>query len=382
MARNSKSDWHAPIYLSGVMYRGPVGKKFFLSQEGQNLEKETLLGARAGAGKLQNLEFVTAAEYFQHRLNASSNMMYFAGTFELGLADAHVVPEGRLGYGIGSAGKPLVAATKDNLAFRTAPGVISIDIDAKSADEVAAIHPEGGSVIFETPQQVLDALFDVLPEAKGHPVLVMPSSSSLIERKSDGKVMKGPGGWRILLLTRDASQTPRILNTVHTRCWAHGINNFAFIDKGGSFQKRSMADLALARPTQPDYPTSTLGEGLRKVPDTHLIKYEDAPLFDPDVVDVSIEDRWGASENLKKVRGILKPEEVRQKAVVVERAVGRLVENGVPKPDAQRAVSMKLDRSILLGADEVHFAGGDTVSVADLLSSAGESYDSKVCLDP
>src|SRR5690606_7673314 len=113
----------------------------------------------------------------------------------------------------------IVSLTKDHLAFRGGPGVLSIDIDYKDPNDVAVIWP-GGPLLLKTANDVLAALYDVLPEARRSPVMVMPSSGSMIRCKSTGALVKGPGGWRVLIVVVDATHIPRLLQVIHPRCWA------------------------------------------------------------------------------------------------------------------------------------------------------------------
>ncbi len=373
---------HDPILVSAVVYREPVGKKLSLSADCVGVEKETLLAARATEGRLENRTFATAAEVFQYRLSANPTKMFLSGTFDPAITEARVVPEDQLRIS-GQPGRgDVVAATKNYLSFRQRPGLISIDVDVKSAAEVEAIAPTEGVPAFQTAQEVVDALCRALPEAEGCPVLVMPSSSSMIKREEDGELLKGPGGWRILLPTLDASQTPRILKAIHTRCWARGVYCFAFVSRGGDTLLRSLADQALARPTQPDYPTATLGPGLRKTLDVHLILNEDSELFDPATAELSPGDARDAACNGAQAKAELKPDRLRVRVSRKSEIVTEMVGRGVVRSVAARAASMRLEGGILLAPDVVVFEGGEIVEVAKLLSPAGEGFDQRVCLDP
>ncbi|NKX44878.1 VapE domain-containing protein [Roseicyclus persicicus] len=371
-----------PIRVSAVKYRRPVGKKLELSENGGHVEKTPLLDMRNTAGELQNLSFGTAEDAFMHRLQAGPETMFLSGTFDPALENALVVPKGRVTSDDQSVDRITVAATKEYLAFRSGPGLISIDVDTKSVDEVKAIFPEGGAQVFSTAQEALDGLYEVLPEARGCPVQVMPSSGSMIVKEPGGELIKGPGGWRILLATADATQTPRILETIHARCWSRGRHIFAFVSRGGQFLARSLADQALKRPTQPDYPTASLGHGLKKVPDAHLVMDVDGALLDPSTVVLSIDERRAADENLARARDALEPERKRAEAAHTEAVKKDMVARGVPSQRAQKAAKMRVEGGVILAPDTVVFADGDAVTVGTLLSPAGSEYDGKQCLDP
>ncbi|MBS9717557.1 VapE domain-containing protein [Pseudohalocynthiibacter aestuariivivens] len=373
---------HPPIRVSAVTYSAPVGKKLSLAPDEETVIKEPLLEMRATTGRLRNHEFATVEEAFKCRLDAEPSTMFFTGTFDPEIKHADVVPEARRLINAQPDMEPMISVTGEFLSFRDGPGLISIDIDVKSREEVSAIYPDEEMPVFKTADVVLDALYDVLPEARDCPVLVMPSSSSKIERVSNGALVKGPGGWRVVLATSDASQTPRILQAIHIRCWARGFHRFAFISKGGQFLPRSLADQALARPTQPDYPTAVLGEGLQKTPGAHIIRHVDVELFDPASVEVSLEDQHAATANLNEARVALKPEQSKANTRRKAEYEKDLIDRGVPKPAAERAATVKVEKGLLLGSDYVVFDSGELASVSTLLSPEGEKYDLRVCLDP
>lgn len=372
----------SPIRVSAVKYRGPVGKKLELSENGERIIKTPLLDMRSTAGQMLNLTFENAGEAFAYRLLAGPEIMFLSGTFDPGLESALVVTKGRVGLADESNDRITVAATKDYLAFRPGTGLISIDVDTKSPDEVEAIFPAVGAQVFVTAQDVLEGLYEVLPEVRGCPALVLPSSSSMILRDADGALVKGPGGWRILLATSEGSQTPRILETIHTRCWARERHNYAFISRGGQFSPRSLADQALKRPTQPDYPTATLGPGLSKAPNTHLIVNVDGELLDPSVVELAVEDHRSASANLAQAREALEPDRKRMQSARVDEVKAEMVTRGVAQRVAHRAAEARVEGGVLLAPDAVMFAESEVVEVPALLSPAGKDYDERVCLDP
>lgn len=381
MPHKSQPEKHPPIHVSGVKYPNPVGKRIELSPDGESLEKFPQLSERANTGECLNLRFATAKEAFDYRLNAPPSVMFVCGTFEPDVKDADVVPNAQLVERVNGE-KKQVALTKAFLGYHPVPGLISIDIDVKRPDDVEGLFPEAGQPVFETAERALEAFYEILPEAIGSPVCVAPSASSMINRESDGVAMSGHGGLRILLATSDASQTPRILETIHMRCWAREKYNFAFVSKGACTLVRSLADQALARPTQPDYPTADLGSGLEKTAGQSLTKNLDANLFDPSTVDLSDEDRAAALENINKAKIALEPARILARKKAKTREVDRLVERGVDRLEAERAAELKLGKRVVTGSDRVIFADGQEVPVAEILSEQGKEYDGMQCLDP
>jgi predicted P-loop ATPase len=380
--RNDGAPTRGPIRVSAVTYRGSVGKRLDLSDDGEGVEKRQLMSARSTRGQLENLAFDTPLEAFEHRLSVGPETMFFSGTFDPNLSEARVVPRENLAEPDADDDMPRVAATKDFLEFREGPGLISIDVDDRSADQVPALHPCEVALRFETAEEVRDALLEVLPEARGCPVLVMPSSSSMIAREADGEVLKGPGGWRIVIPTSDAIQTPRILEAIQIRCWSQERHHYAFVSRGGDVLIRSLADQALARPTQPDYPRAMLGAGLAWIENSHHIANPDGDLFDPNSVTLTTDERHAAARNMDAARSALANECDRLKAERTEAYSAELVNQGVSHSAADRAAHLRFSQETLLSSDFVYFQGGETVAVATLLSQEGAAYDGRQCLDP
>ncbi|MCP4381454.1 MAG: hypothetical protein GY798_08575 [Hyphomicrobiales bacterium] len=373
---------HDVIRISGIRYEEPVGKRIDLAKDNARLEKSPLLEARSTLGEAIDEEFFSLKEFFEYRRKLDAHCMLFSGTFPQEDGQKFVVPKNVLDDPQNSEWRhQLHAATKDFLEHRDQPSILMIDIDRKEPESVAQIWPESPTV-FDTPEQVRDAIHEILPEAMGVPIIVLPSSSSMIARVSDGKLLTGPGGWRVYIPIADGREIPEVLKTIHARCWARNRYNFAFISKGGAFLHRSLADMALARPTQPDYPSADLGEGLERVS-----KYDcgfdlEGHFLDGGAVKLSEADRVAASDALAEVRALLKPEAVEIRNSRIKEEVKRAVERGVQQKQAEQTVRRKFEDEVLLSPEIIRFANGKEVSIEDLLLSRGQDFDRMICCDP
>ena len=381
------------IRLSGVEYDKPVGKRLERGIDGA-LTKVPLLDARASAGRAINKGFATPEEAFSYIQRCDARCMFFAGTYSTDVGDgeldtgvdARVIPANA----VEDAGKyfehddapSFLTATKKHLAFREGAGLLHIDIDVKDASEIDTLWPADEVSRLKTAAEAVDALLEILPEAADCPIMAYPSSSSMIVDLATDEIVRGPGGWRILLVVNDARLATQILNVIHLRCWAMEKYRFAFLSKAGSFLERSLADLALGRPTQPDYPQADLGPGLAKAPDTTVIRNVNGPYLVAPNVSVDVATQALARKNIAAARDALNP---RAEKVVVERKALEMkaaVKRGVTREAAKRAAERKFDAGVLLGSDVVRFAEGGEVGVAVLLSPEGEQYDERICFDP
>jgi len=375
---------YTSIRMSGVEYRSPVGKRITFVDG--KIEKTPMLGPRAGVGKTINRTFATVGEAFDFRAGSDAKTMFFVGTWTDKIRDGEAVlmPDKAVD-GYRSHFEPgdapvVVSATKEHLAFRSEPGFLPVDIDFKSADEVGALWPETPRR-FEAPEEVRKALLDILPEAADAPLMVTASSSSMIVDSKTGKLVRGAGGWRALIAIDDASAIPRILETMHQRCWARGIHRYAFISKGGHFLHRSIADQALARPTQPDYPCADLGEGLAKAEGATVRWNVNGPFLVASSVQIDKATEPIANGKIEAARQELKPA---TEKLVTERKrehAAQLVKKGVPKRVAEKAASQRFDAGVLSGSDVIVFTDGKEVGVAELLRE-GELFNGRICFDP
>ncbi|MGX0975619.1 hypothetical protein ACSSVY_001329 [Roseovarius sp. MBR-51] len=370
------------IRINGVKYHAPVGKRLVLNKDGNGLEKSTLMGPRSGPGEVINRCFATAEEAFKYRLSATSETMFVTGTFDPNCGATIVLPSARLiAATMGSEQWPVdsfVALTKDYLAFRKERGLISIDIDPCKADTAYPNKPS----ILETPDEVRAAVLALLPEAKAAPMLVLPSSSSLIENADTGQLLSGAGGWRVLLVTSDASLTPKVLETIHLRAWISMKGCYAYVSKSGAVLPRSLADQALGRPTQPDFPTADLGEGLRKVDGSHKMFCVDGPDFDPSSIAERPTRAAEARLKMDAARRKLRPEADATKGRAMADHAERLQRSGIPAELAERTAHARYKAKHLVGSDMIEFDDGKSVPVAELMGPRGADLDGKTCPDP
>jgi putative DNA primase/helicase len=380
-----QSSKQQPIHVSGVQYSSPVGKR--IAYVDGKVVKTSILEARATAGRAINKVFATAEEAFHFRATLDATCMLFTGTFGDTICDGDAIlvpdkaiPRYQAQFEAGDA-PDIVSATKKYLDFRPGGGLLPIDIDTKGREEVCALWPDEEPLRFKTPQEVRDAILDVLPEASEAPMMVAASSSSMIIDTKTKELIKGPGGWRVYVALDDASRIPDILEAVHQRCWARGVHRYAFISKGGAFLQRSIADQALARPTQPDYPQADLGKGLRKAKGATATWNVDGAFLVAASVKVDVATRSFAKAEIEAAKHELKPDAEKITTRRKREHVDVLVKKGVQKAAAERSAAKRFEAGILTGSDIVVFEDDTEISVAELLDR-GEKFDGKICLDP
>ena len=357
------------LIVSAVDYGQPVGKSFAIDDEGQLVKERPM---RPPVASAVHLQFDSFKAFEDWRMGQSANVMLVAGTFASAECDG--VPALYKREVDKTPGA--VAASKEYLAFREQPGVMILDHDVKDRAEVAGLYPEDLTHL-GSGEAFAEALDKVLPEARACAMLVGGSTSSNIN-DAEGKVRKGPGGLRGYLPVTDASDIPRVMNVAHKRSIIQGYG-WAFVDAGGGFQERSLVDLALARPTQPDYAAPDLNDGLEQ--DRGWASY-DGDWLDPAVVpDLTPEEEALYAAKVKEMRAALADDMKRQKAVAKRRKEKKLIDSGVEPKRAKKTADLLYDHGVVTGADVVIFDDGEAVAAATLITN-GADYDERICLDP
>ena len=198
------------------------------------------------------------------RKQLTSQYMLVSGTFE---ADGKVP----VVY-MGQEGPGEVSASKQYLGHREQSGILIGGMDFKDADEVAGLYLDGDQP-YKSLNAARAALLNVLPEAADCAVMMGWSTSSNLYKGK--KQVKGTGGIRIYIAVSDASEIPELLEIMHKRSWLKDAG-WAFADKAGRFQERSLFDQALKVVTQPDFAAPDLADGLTQ--DREWVVHEGAHL--------------------------------------------------------------------------------------------------------
>jgi hypothetical protein len=362
MSTSQIPDDHGLI-ISAVRYEAPVGKPYGYKNgkvvHGKSYRSENAVG--------ETMCFKSFHEFVLWRMPLVTEYMLVSGSFDA-IGEVTVVYKGKEDDGS-------VSASKKYLNHRKQAGILIIDIDFKDETEVAGLFPVGVKP-YASHEVALDDLSKVLPEADDCALLIGWSTSSNLFIENE--LVKGTGGIRIYIPVMDASKIPEILETIHKRCWLHGLG-WAFIDGGAGFQERSLVDQALARPTQPDYAAPDLQDGL--VQDRGWEEFE-GDLLDPEnIAPLTSEEEVAYQAAVAEARKALKPVQKEERKAWIEREVERAASKGLDRRRARKNAERRLDSGVLMPTDTIIFDGGEEVSCLDLLLN-GEAYDGRACCDP
>ncbi len=225
------------IRVTAIKYRNTVGKGF--TMDGDKLHKLPP-GKRTDRATAVVREFDTPQDYFKWAETLDAHHMQVTGTFPME-CDGETVRNSE----VAQPGE--ISATKEWLKFREMPGVVRIDADFKTADEVHALYPEEPFRVSSV-EHLRDILIEAAPSLKSVAMRVKPSSSSYIH--VDGKQVSGARGFHAEFVVDNASAIPRLLTMLHRKFWRAGYG-WAFVSNGGAILDRSPVDMALDRPMQP-----------------------------------------------------------------------------------------------------------------------------------
>jgi len=308
-------------------------------------------------------------DYSSWRLSLDATFMLHTATYSPESHEKSVRHDGRAGAGE-------ICATNDHLAFRPGMGVVRDDYDVKSRGEVEAMWP--------TPPTMVDhnALWNTLcflePGLQGVAALILDSSSSNIYNEQRQWV-RGPGGMRAEFPIDDATKIPEMLEILHIRSINRGFG-YCFVTKAGNLEMRSLVDLALQRPAQPDFARVSLGAGLYSARNHTVV--EGDVLQWTNVKPLALEERALAEKFKEQCRVQLQAAMDVAAAASRERRVERMVTAGIPRERAVVA-AQAAERGVLLPEMVVIFDNPkESVLVRDLMGADGGKYHNRTCYDP
>jgi putative DNA primase/helicase len=362
MSTSQIPDDHGLI-VSAVRYEAPVGKPYGYKNgkvvHGKSYRSEKAVG--------ETMCFKSFDEFVLWRMPLVTEYMLVSGSFDA-IGEVTVVYKDKEGDGT-------VSASKKYLAHRKQAGILIIDIDFKDETEVAGLFPAGVKP-YASHEAALDDLSKVLPEADDCGLLIGWSTSSNLFIENE--LVKGTGGIRIYVPVTDASNIPELLETIHKRCWLHGLG-WAFIDGGAGFQERSLVDQALARPAQPDYAAPDLQDNL--VQERHWTEFEGDWLEPDSVHPLTPEEEVTYQAAVRTAKAALSDDMKRQKEAAKKAKADKLVSQGVNRARARKIADRLYDHGVVTGEDQIVFDDGEVVTAATLVTD-GEKYDEQVCYDP
>jgi hypothetical protein len=146
--------------------------------------------------------------------------------------------------------RPLISRTNSCLAYGPGTHLVSVDYDPPVDPHTGALlpgHPWSAAQVWDVLVQVEPMLADV-----GHIEMPFSSSSNLVD--GNGRVIQGAGGCRVFFCADlSHSKGPKdLMQALFDRMLAVGLC-WPFMDSTGRVSLRTCIDMALYKPSQPDF---------------------------------------------------------------------------------------------------------------------------------
>ncbi len=360
---NEKTHPQRALIVTAVRYEGPVGKPY--GYKNGEVTKDENYRSKKAVG--ETFAFYLFKDFVSWRRSLTSETMLVSGTFA-------AVGEVLVAYK-DEEGPGEVSASKRYLAHREQPGILIGDIDFKNPNEVAGLYL-GGEQPYKTQDEALSAFDKILPEADDCALLIGNSTSSNLFKGK--KQVKGTGGIRFYMPVKDASKIPELLEVMLKRSWLRG-EGWAFVDEAGKFQERGLVDMALKRPTQPDYAAPDLSDGLTQ--DREWDEFVGEYLDPASVTPLTAEEEEQYQQAVAVAKAALAPEMAAQRAKWLAKEAKKHEKKGLSPKRSKAAAIQLLDNGVLFPTGSIIFDDGTEVSVLVLLTDGAE-YDGMTCKDP
>jgi hypothetical protein len=256
-------------------------------------------------------------------------------------------------------GLAVITRTEDHLPFPRGAGLMLIDNDG---------------------EYDLDAVLQkAQPEVLEHKFLDKASSSGCIF-DADGNELKPRTGGHRFWHVKDATDIPRVLQTLHVRAILAGFDE-SRIGEAGQFLERSSVDRAMKVPCQPIFIRAHCKDGLQQRMDITVSNGIEVLDTKAVIADLT-EDEEAEYNRLVSARmASLAPEADRKRLEFVQGRVQDLLDRGVPETRAQETILTAMEGKPLHADFELILAGGKRITVRDVLANR-EQYHGLNCRDP
>lgn len=249
-----------------------------------------------------------------------------------------------------------ISRSKNFLTHHEGRAWMLLDIDTKGLPENVIRAISGRNVV--------DLLFEAVPELGNAPHLIRPSSSAGITLP-DGS-SNPVSGYHVYVMVERGCEIPALLQAIHDRLWSLGLGFFV-VSKSGSLLDRSLVDTAVDGPERLIFEAApvVLPPLTRNAPPT-IIQNDGKPLRN--VAGFCIEK----VQQLKdEARALLRPQAKVERKKYEDRQVERIQrQQNIPTAQARRLVRQRLDDQLLEEHDLLEVGPGQFMPVGEFLDRA------------
>lgn len=274
-----------------------------------------------------------------------------------------------------NGGQPTISRTREYFTYPEGPAILMGDYDPQK-DETPL-----------TSDEFRETMYGIVPAIRTAPHVVAASASSFLYNGIG--CLKGPSGWRLLVVVEKGSDIPRAGAALFKKSWLKGFGRI-FISKRGVPLTRSIIDGVVFQPERLDFCAGAECKAplVQKRPRPQVYNPKSPPMDTSSALpSLNLDEESEFQRLISKAKQQAVPE---AKKIIDKWIDGNVQKKIADIPENQREAVAKSFREIftqaikqqnLLGDFAIHLSGGDTVTVGNLLDNP-DKYHEMRCADP
>lgn len=368
-------NFHPKLIVSCVTKdRGPLTKIMSLDPETGELVKD---GSECSmhSGVIKQIPISSPDGFAKMLVSRQPNQAIVHGVCEH--KTARVVTKGKVDQA-GKSDMPVIARTKEYIAYADGPGVILLDHDKARFGAVGS----DAALASYSPADLVKVLAQHVHAAIGQAAFVSTPSTSSCIYSATGELLRGEGtGSHTDLFVKKASDIPRYLPVLGKRLILAGFGRIE-LSSSGAMLLRTLADLLVARAERLVFVAGAVcRDGLeQRLPPPTVV---DGEMLDTSTLpDLTAAEEQQYQEIVAALKELAKPGQAVVIAAYLEREAGKLAASQGVTVDAARKIIISRQDHVLDDCDLLYFAGKpEGVSVSEVLAN-GEAFHGKSLADP
>ena len=186
---------------------------------------------------------------------------------------------------------------------------------------------EGTDVLISN--QLLNKIYEVVPELKTAPVMLGDSASSHVYHKQTGDELIGSGGVRIYFVVADGRDIPRFGKILADRLWLAGHGHYV-CSKAGVLLEKTLLDTSVWQPSRLDFAAGAYIDEDQVIeqrrPTPQLCNVDNAPFITSNIPELTEKEEISLASIKTRKRALIEPKQV----LVREKWIRQLEINNPP----------------------------------------------------
>jgi hypothetical protein len=273
-------------------------------------------------------------------------------------------------------GLPVIARSKDFIAYTDSPTAMLLDHDKAKEDSVGSAAARASYL----PEALLEILATVHPDLAKAGYVATPATSACIY-DSAGNMLRGEGtGSHTYIFPMRGTDIPRYLAVLGKRLFLAGLGRIE-ISRSGQLLLRTLVDLTVGSPERLDFVAGAVCRNglVQRLPPPTV---RNGGFVDTTtLLDLTPEEEQQYLTIVQELKNEAQPQKEKVSAEYVEQSAAKLVKDGITLEDA-RSIVVSRQNHVLQDNDLLHFNGKiGAVTVGEVLDN-GPAYDRKSTADP